>query len=442
MSIILDSDERIASLTKSFYARMLSLGSKVNSQIAGGPFATIVAACAQIISDAWDDLIGLLSSYNPNTSTGVAQKQVLGFFELEPIAASVCRQKFTILRKDAASPLVVSSDATIQTQRLPSGEIYTHKMLDAGFTMAADTFFAVAEFESVQVGAATTITYAQPMDVVSGVSGVQVVAGSYEGSDTNPLSTMTGTIGAWVTANSDKFVMRVTKQGRDAETDTEFYDRCVARWSEQSTGSTASAYESWVEGFVSSTGSTPVLRARVTENQVFNPAVSTWPAGQLPAAPTASQEFVMGVEVAVALRSGLAATPAFFQELGAYMLSLIPQTDKVWFRPPSMVTLGPGSVTITMRGGGSYSDLAYEVARSFFIFDEAYPKNYSGLGDTVYKSDLVFAIRSLSTSIEDVKVVFSPTDASKLDADGNLKLAEFDQVSMTDPENAIVVVSL
>lgn len=82
------------------------------------------------------------------------------------------------------------------------------------------------------------------------------------------------------------------------------------------------------------------------------------------------------------------------------------------------------------------------VVRSFFVYDETYKSNYSGLGDTIYKSDLIHAIRSLSSTILDVKVSFTPADSSKLDADGNLALLYFDQVLMASPDTAIVVTVL
>jgi len=441
VSIILNVDERRDSISQSIYSRLSSLGSKLNSRIPGGPLSTLISAFVQILSDAWEDLLGLLADYSPLTATGAAQKQVLGFFGFTPFEAKASRQRFAIFRSTAAIPFVVSTGATIQTQQLPSGKIYTYKLVGDGFTIPAGEYFVNADFECVQTGLATTLIGPQPMDIVSGFAGAYVSAGSYIGS-LNPLATMNATFGQWVSGNAVNFEMDVTIQGRDAETDAEFFDRCVSRWSEQSTGSTAKAYESWIEGFVSADGSTPVLRARVTDNQIFDPSVSTWPSTQRPTTPAAAQEFIMGVEVAVALRSGLAPTPSFFQELGVYMLPLIPHTDKVWFRPPNMLAMGSGSVSITMKGGASYAAMAKEIARSFFVYDEALKNNYSGLGETIYKSDLIHAIRSLSPAILDVKVVFTPPSTANLDVDGNLALDYFDQVSMPSPDEAITVAVL
>ena len=77
------------------------------------------------------------------------------------------------------------------------------------------------------------------------------------------------------------------------------------------------------------------------------------------------------------------------------------------------------------------------MALSFFRFSADAPLNYRGLGSTIYISDLVYAIRSLSPDIVDAHVVF--TLPGKIDALGNIDLLPYEQINVVEPTTAITV---
>ena len=435
--IELDRPTRDAALTTRAYTRLLALGSVLNAKIQGGPVYTLIASFVAMISDAYEEVITLLAGYNPMTATGASQDQVLGFFELPRLQPTRAQQTFTILRTDATAALVVPVDAAIQTALRESGKTYSYKVLvpDAT-TIPIGTYFQAVVFEATEAGLVTSLSVAQVMQVVSGISGVQVVAGLYDGSSSNPLSTLgSGTMDAWLAANASHFTLPFRVQGRDLESDDAFRARCLARWDEQAVGATAASYEAWAADYVDPlTGNSPVSIARVSDNQVFSASTNVAPAIQ----PLVNgQQYVMGVEVAVAFRSGAAPATADLQGIADYIVTKIPHTDKVWLRGPNMVTAGAGAVAIQLRGSASIQTLAAQVATSFFIYDGAYPQNYQGLGSTIYQSEIIRALMDLSPSIEDVRVVF--TLSGKVDIAGDIVLLAFDQIAMPTPSTSVVV---
>lgn len=436
--IELDRTTRDQALLAQLYLRLLALGSRLNSKIAGGPLYTILSACMSMMSDAYAEVVSLLVAYSPATATGAAQDQALGFFELPRFQPQQSEQTFTLMRTDASAALVIAAGASIQTGQLESGKTYAYKVLarDAA-TMPIGTYFLPVVFQSIESGSVTALTVPQVMQVVSGLSGVSVVAGLYDGTLANPLSTMTGTLDAWLLANlvpPSHFSMPSRVEGRDKELDDVWRARCFARWASLAVGSTDHSYETWARDFVDpDTGNSPVAVASVSTNQTFSAAVGVAPAVQ----PLVDGfTYAMGVEVAIAFQSGLAPAPPDLQKIADYLAPLIPHTDKVWVRPPNIVTAGAGSVAVTISGPASFLADATAIVESFFIYDGARPGNYQGLGATIYQSSIIQALRDLSPLIIDVKVVF--TLAGKVVA-GDIVLAAFDQISMPTPSTAITI---
>lgn len=436
---IADPEQRKTSLVNQFFVRLKSLGSRLNSRLEGDPFFTLVKAWAYMVSDTWDDFMLTLRAYSPTRGTGAALEETLGFFDLTRLQATASQQVFTVLRVDTSATFTVPTGSTIQTLQSPLGKVRTYKLLRDGLTMAIGQAYAEFVFESVETGLATSITTPQEMEIVSGISGAYVVAGSYRGGAPAPLSTMTGTFGEWITDNAEDIAIVFAVEGRDAETDDEFRARCFSRWDEQAGGATASSYEAWAKNYVDPiTGDSPVVDAKVTTNQVFNSSISVGPPQRAAGGALVNgREYVMAVEIAIALRSGVAPAPEIRLAIAADMLPKMPHTDVVWLRGPNIVSLGAGSVAITYKGPASREADVRRLAQSFFVLDEDYADNYQGLGAEIYKAELIHAIKQIDPLIENVKVVF--TAPGKVDSDGDLIFADFDQCYMANPATAIVV---
>lgn len=436
---IADPTSRQNTLVNTFYDRLrtLSAGATnvLNSRIPGSAFFTMVQAFARMISDAWDDLVQILTAYNPLTAVGAAQDQALAFFERPRLLACECSMSFTVMRKVATEALVVPAGATLQTKMDATGRVRSYTLLE-GFTIPIGEFYGVGTFKSVEVGLVTTLVSPQEMQVISGVSGAYVVAGVWGGVD-DPLATwLTGAFDAWITANGDDFRMVYAVQGRDDEEDEVWRARCFARWDELAVGATAAAYESWAMSYLSAEGDSPVSFAKVTENQLFDSAVSTAAPGQRYDIQD-GQLYVMGVEVAIALRSGAIPSPELLVAIGASMLPKMPHTDVVWCRVPNQVPMGTASVAIAYKGPSNLMAQIRAVAQAFFVYDDARPTSIQSLGAQVFKAELIHAIMSIDTRIENVKVVFDVS--GKINSDGDLILDAFDQLYMASPSTAITI---
>ena len=435
-----DEITRRSELLDTFYARLTTLSSgasnPLNSRIPGSPFFTTVQAFVRMVSDAWNNLLELLTVYDPNTTT---VEDSLSFFERPRLQPSTCTMSFTLIRPDATAAIIVPANAMIQTPPDLMGRTRSYKAV-AGFTIPAGSYYGVGSFESTEASLAATLTAPQAMESVSGVSGLSVVAGVWKGA-ANPFGgTAPSSLASWVATNAASFTMSWQVQGRDLEGFEQWRARCFARWDEQSTGSTAAAYESWARSYASDDGDSPVSVARVTQNQVFDEAVSVAAPGQRIEIAD-GQEYIMGVEVAIALRSGAIPSNELLAEIGTSMLPLIPHTDVLWLRKPNRVNLIAGSVTVNFLGLASYLPQATQLVRSFFIYDEAYPGNLSSLGGTIHMADIIHAVKALDpVRIDDVKVTFVLVD--KVDPDGNLVLDDFDQLVLGEGvsvEDAIAV---
>lgn len=436
----MNRDNRDNWLIQLFYSRMASLGSLLNSRINGGPFPTLIRAFVGILSDAVEECISLFSMYSPNTTSGVAAAQVLGFFERPQLLAVETEQVFTVIRPVATGPFLLPAGASIQTGMLQSGKAYSFSIQAADATTLADgVYYAKVVFKSAEKGLATAVTTPQVMQQISGFPGpCYVLAGSWDDSAVNPLVDIgTSTIDEWLAAHLSHFGISYRVQGRDDEDVDTWRARCFARWDEQSTGATAGAYESWARSYLDPvTGNAPVALARVTKNQVFHAASCSAPVDQ----PLIDgQEYVMGVEVAIALAAGAIPAPADRLAVANALFPLKAQTDKVWVRGPNPVPAGPGTCTILLRAPTSFQAQVHEVAASFFVYSATYPDNYQGLGSTIYQSELIQALKNLSSLIEDVKVTF--TLSGKV-VDGDIVLDAYDQIQMADLTTAITVTVL
>ena len=420
-----DESIRKSELTDSFYARLKSLSvgavNVLTSRIPGDPFYTTVQAFVQMVSDAWGNLLSLLTVYDPNTTQ---VEDSLGFFERPRLLACECTMSFSIFRADATAALVVPLGATIQTPVDTLGRTRSFKLL-TGFTIPAGVYVASALFQSNEKGLATTLISPQPMDAVSGLSGLLVASGVWAGVD-NPFDGVAPSGWAsWVVSHATSFTMSWAVQGRDDEDFEAWRARCFSRWDEQSTGSTASAYESWARSYTSPEGDSPVSMARVTENQVFASALCIAPAGQRVSFYD-GQEYIMGVEVAIALRSGAIPSDDLLTSIGESMLPLKPHTDVLWLRKPTRVDLLANGVVVTFRGLASYMAQVRKVVESFFVLDDDLPGNMSSLGSTIHMSDVIHAVKAIDpVRIDDVKVVF--TVAGKV-VNGDIVLAPMDQL--------------
>lgn len=86
-----DESIRKSEITDSFYARLKSLSvgavNVLTSRIPGDPFYTTVQAFVQMVSDAWGNLLSLLTVYDPNTTQ---VDDSLGFFERPRLLACEC----------------------------------------------------------------------------------------------------------------------------------------------------------------------------------------------------------------------------------------------------------------------------------------------------------------------------------------------------------------
>ena len=428
-----DETTRKSELLESFYKRLASLGSAFTSRLEGGGIFTLISAFVAMVSDAWTNLLVLLDVYDPNTTKVDAS---LAFFERPRLQAAACSMTFTLFRADATADVTVAAGATIQTVMDVYGRTRSYKLV-TGFVIPSGTYYATGRFTATETGLATTLTTPQVMEAVSGVAGLQVVAGAWKGVD-NPFGGTVPTMSTWVPANASSFSMIWAVQGRDLEDFDAWRVRCFDRWDEQSTGSTSDAYESWAMSYVSSDGDSPVSVAKVTQNQVFDSANSVAPPQRI--AITNGQRYIMGVELAVALRSGGIPSDDLLLEIGASILPLIPHTDVLWLRKPNRVDLLAGAVAVSFRGTASYKAQAEKVARSFFLYDADYPNNIKSLGATIHMSDVIYAIKAIDpVAIDDVKVVF--TVAGKI-VSGDIVLEAFDQLvlgSGATPETAIVV---
>lgn len=434
-----DEITRRSELLDTFYARLTTLSAgasnPLNSRIPGSPFFTTVQAFVRMVSDAWNNLLELLTVYDPNTTT---VEDSLSFFERPRLQPSTCTMSFTLIRPDATAAIIVPANATIQTPPDLMGRTRSYKAV-AGFTIPSGAYYGAGSFVSTEASLAATLTAPQAMESVSGVSGLSVVAGVWKGA-ANPFGgTAPSSLASWVATNAASFTMSWQVQGRDLEDFEQWRARCFARWDEQSTGSTAAAYESWARSYTRD-GDSPVSVARVTQNQTFDDAVSVAAPGQRIEI-TDGQEYIMGVEVAIALRSGAIPSNELLAEIGTSMLPLIPHTDVLWLRKPNRVNLVSGSVTVNFLGLASYLSQATQVVRSFFIYDEAYPGNLSSLGGTIHMADIIHAVKALDpVRIDDVKVTFVLVD--KVDSEGDLVLDDFDQLVLADGvsvEDAIAV---
>lgn len=442
----LDRTVRDTKLFNLFYARLQLLGSNLNSRVRGGPLFTIVSALVAMVSDAMEEVSELYRRLNPATTSGDIQDDVLGFFERPRYEATACEQTFTLLRKavDAALPVVVPLGAAIQTSVQQDGQVrsYTISATADAATMGIGQWILPLVFKASDPGALSVISSAQLMEIASGFSGVYVFSGRWIGVSGDPLLTLgdvgTETIEKWLIANAQNFEQNYRVMGRDKESDSDHYQRCLERWSEQSAGSTAAAYESWAKNYVDPvTGSAPFAAAKVTNNQTFSSGVATDPVLQpLQNAFT----YFMGVEVAVALTSGTFPSPTQRQALADYLFTMKPHTDKVWVRGPNpvlVISTDPVLCAVTYKGPAAMQTQIFDLVLSFFLYDSTRESNYRGLGGVIYKSDLVYAIRALSTEIYDVHIEFNL--AGKLDAQGDIKLVEFDQIIVQTPTASVTV---
>ena len=441
----LDRTARDTQFFNRFYFRLGLLGSPLNSRVRGGALASLVSAFIAMVSDAIEDVKELFIQTNPATSTNPdLQDQALGFFERPRYRSTPCEQAFTLLRPLASSGagLIVPLDAAIQTSVQQDGKVRSYTLFqesDAGTIEIGETH-KTFYFKATESGTLGVIAAAQLMEIASGFAGPYVVAGRWTGG-ADPLSTLgtTGneTIEKWLINNAPNFEQVYRVVGRDEEGNEEFYARCVSRWSEQSTGSTAAAYESWARSYVDpATGSAPFASARVTGNQQYLGGISVAPEDQLTLSGTT---YFMGVEVAVSLASGATPATSLLRDLADYLFLKKPHTDKVWVRPPDTVNVAAGSILceISYQGPASFQEQIHALALSFFRFSVDAPLNYRGLGSTIYISDLVYAIRSLSSDIVDAHVVF--TLPGKIDALGNIDLLPYEQINVVEPTTAITV---
>lgn len=427
-----DVSVRKRTLVDQFYTNLKALSSGVDpkyilsSRIPGSPFFTTVLAFVAMVSDAWDILLSLLAAYDPVNSQEDAAEQSLAFFELERKQPASSEQIFSIFRTGSTAEQVVAVGATIQTMISPSGAVRSYKLVE-GFTFPAGVYVHRAAFKAVDVGLATTITSPQAMDTVSGLpSGLFVAAGSFMGDEADPIVGITD-FPAWVINFSADFTMFFNVQGVDLEMIADYRARCFSRWSEVSTGSTAGAYESWARNYISDvTGDSPVAIARVTGNQLFEESVGYAPTGQR-FDMTDGQEYIMGVEVAIALRTGVAPTEDLLLAIGESMLPKMPQNDVLWLRGPNMVSMLSGAVAVTYKGPASLLATATAVVRSFFFYDEAYKDNIAFMGAEIDKADIIHAVKSIDSRVDNVKVTF--TIAGKV-VDGDIVLDPFDQLQL------------
>lgn len=441
----LDRTVRDTNLFNLFYARLASLGSKLNSRVRPGPLFSLISAFVAMVSDAMEEVADLWAQFNPATATGAAQDVVLGFFERPRYQSAACEQTFTILRTvlDSTSPVVIPLGAAIQTSMQQDGSVRSYSIANAGdsLIMAAGVNVVTTTFTAVEPGALGVISAAQLMEISSGFSGPYVIAGRWTG-DANPLVTLgtagNETIEKWLINNAASFEQVFRVVGRDQESDSDFYARCTDRWSEQSSGSTDKSYESWAKNYIDPlTGSAPFASARVTANQLYNAGVGVAPASQ----PLINGfTYFMGVEVAVAMVSGTIPTDSQLQKLSDYLVTKKPHTDKVWTRGPNQIVLTSGSpvlCSISYKGPASFQSEVFDIALSYFRYDAGRSSNYRGLGGSIYVSDLVHAIRSVSSEIYDVHVTLAL--AGKLTAQGDIQLAPFDQIVLNAPTSSIVV---
>lgn len=435
---MLDRDRGIRDrdLVNMFYLRLAGLGSSLNSRISGGPLYTLILAFITMVSDAFDDCLALFQSYSPSTSTGAIQKQVLGFFGLTPFASTSCAQTFTVIRSDASSPLVIPDGAVIQTQMDSSGKVRSYRVqVGDGITIAAGTYFAHVIFQALEVGSKTTISTPMQMQIASGVSGsgVYVFSGRLDTLVSNPLSTLSPTysIASWLIDSASSFSMASRLLGRDPETDTEYYQRCISRWDEQAVGSTAASYEAWAMSYLDLlTGNSPVVAAKVTGNQIFSLGCVA-PSSQYL---LINQEYIMGVEVAVAFRNTVA-SPSDLSLIANHLMMTRPHTDRVWVRPINPVFANLGFCSIVMKGPASFVDQVFILVSSFFVYNSDHASNYQGLGSQIYKAEIIYAIKQLSPLIENVKVVF--VLPGRLTSDGDIDLLPYDQIVMASPSSSI-----
>lgn len=427
-------DTRDTYLERVLYARISSLGSKLNSKVAGGPFYTMIRAFIGMLSDLAGEIADVFAAYDPMNSTGPAQKEALAFFGLEWLRAAATEQTFTIFRESASGTFNIPVDATVQTGVDPAGKTYSYKIASGDESlMPGGVFFATVTMSSVETGLVTALTTPRVMQLVSGLDTCVVIAGTYTGGP--PVGLTPETASTWLLSNESFFEMEFRIQGRDDESDDSYRERCLARWDEVSSGSTAASYESWARSFKQANGNAPVSLARVSSNQVFNSTVSQAPTLQ----PLINgQEYIMGVEVVVAFSAGNTIAPSDLKEVADALYLEKPHTDKVWVRGPTDVPAGAGAVLVTIRAPAALQAKVLALVSSFFIFDPELPGNYQGLGATIYKSEIIAAVKAFSTEIEDVKVDFDL--AGKLDPDGNIALLPFDQITFADPMSAIMVV--
>ena len=429
-------------LEKLFYQRLGFLGSVLNSRVMGGPLPTMIRAFLSILSDAIEEIKSLFLAYDVINGTGAAADQARGFFKRPRLLAARSEQVFTVLRKTASTPLVVPIDATVQTGVLQSGKAYSYS-IESGddTTLPIGTFYELVTFSSIETGAVTAISTIQELQLVSGLSDCFVVSGAWDKSSADPLSTFdpaTQTFDAWLIANQDHFTSMFRLQGRDDETDEAHLARCLARWDEQAAGATSASYEGMTLNYTDPvSGNAPVALAKVTLNQVFNSAISKAPALQ----PLINgQEYVMGVEIAVAFRDGIFPAPADLQKIADSLLPKKAHTDRIWLRGPNLVSAGAGTCTVTVRGPASLQPALHKLVASFFVYDTDYIANYQGLGSTIYMSEIVTAVKNFSTEILDAKVAF--VLAGKVSAGGDIVLDAFDQIDMSTPSTGVVVTIL
>lgn len=429
-------DTRDTYLERVLYARLSVLGSKLNSKIGGGPLSTLVKSFVAALSDLVGEIADIFAAYDPLTSTGAAQKQALGFFGREWIRAAATEQTFTIFRSANAGTFNIPVDATVQTGVNPAGKTYSYKVATGDeSTIDPGGYFTTVTLSSVETGLVTALTTPSLMQLVSGLDTCVVIAGTYSGPI--PVGLTPETAVTWLLSNESYFQMEFRVQGRDDESDADYRARCLSRWDEQSSGSTAASYESWARSFKQPNGNAPVSLARVSSNQVFNASISQAPTLQ----PLVdAQEYVMGVEVVVAFTAGNVIAPSDLKEVADALYPQKPHTDKVWVRGPQGVPAGAGAVAVVMRGPAALQGKVLALVSSFFIYDPDLAGNYQGLGSTIYKSEIIAVVKSFSTDIEDVKVTF--TLAGKLDPDGNVALQPFDQITFADPMSAIIVTVL
>ena len=103
-----DEITRRSELLDTFYARLTTLSAgtsnPLNSRIPGSPFFTTVQAFVRMVSDAWNNLLELLTVYDPNTTT---VEDSLSFFERPRLQPSTCTMSFTLIRPDATAAIIV-----------------------------------------------------------------------------------------------------------------------------------------------------------------------------------------------------------------------------------------------------------------------------------------------------------------------------------------------